>query len=314
MRSLLIVAISLLLSLYHVIVLSGEEKIVNTTMPALRATLLHMANEDQKIREQMAGNAGFSEERLESLRDLDIFHTNKLKTIYAKNGWPNTSMIGRDGVQAFWLLAQHSTDFDFQRTLLPHVQAAFDTGEIEANSYALFVDRILVREGKPQKYGTQIKEWVNKTPIPFPIENRNDVNTLRGSIGLFDLEDYLLLVKDAAFPEENTPLPFSDHDVADDKTGIGLVFDIKGSGPIENMTVQSFTVDKVETGSTAANAGINIGDRVIEIDGVPVEGSNINALIPAMDKPVGEDVTLVIKRPDGSLDKVRVEITAMPSE
>jgi hypothetical protein len=193
-------------------------------------------------------------------------------------------LISRDGVQVFWLLAQHSTDFDFQCALLPHVQTVFETGEIDANSYALFVDRLLVREGKPQKYGTQIKAWNNKTPITFPIKNRKDVNDLRGSIGLFDLEDYLLLVKDAAFPEENTPLPFSTHDIEEARIGIGLVFDIKGRGPIENRTVQSFTVDKVEVDSTAESACINVGDQVIEIDGVPVEGSNINELIAAMDK------------------------------
>jgi hypothetical protein len=297
-----------------VIVLSGEGKIVSPTMPELRATLLNMANEDQELRLQMAGNVNITEEHLKSLENTDKFHTDKLKLIYADHSWPDASMIGRDGVQAFWLLAQHSSDFDFQRTLLPHVQTAFDTGEIEANSYALFVDRLLVREGKPQKYGTQIKEWTNKTPILFPVQNRSNVNVLHGSIGLFDLEDYLLLAKDAAFPEENIQLPFSDHNGADSKTGIGLVFDIKGSGPIEAMTVQSFTVDKVEVGSTAANAGINVGDQVIEIDGVPVEGSNINTLIPAMDKPVGDDVSLVIKRPDGSLEKIEVEITAISSE
>jgi hypothetical protein len=314
MRSILIVAILLLLSLYHVIVLSGEGKIVSPTMPVLRATLLDMANEDQEHRLQMTGDANISEVHLKSLNDIDKVHTDKLKLIYAEHGWPNTSMIGQDGVQAFWLLAQHSSDFDFQRTLLPHVQKAFDTGEIDANNYALFVDRLLVHEGKPQKYGTQIKEWINKTPILFPVENRGNVNVLRGSIGLFDLEDYLLLVKYAAFPEENMQLPFSDHDAADSETGIGLVFDIKGSGPIEDMTVQSFTVDKVKVGSMAANAGINIGDQVIKIDGVLVEGSNINTLITAMDKPVGDDISLVIKRPDGSLDKIDVEITAISSE
>jgi hypothetical protein len=304
----------ILLFLSNVVVLSGENEIANLTMPRLRMTLLDMVDKDQAIRKEMVGNEEPSDQWLQSLRDMDESHTGELKNIFEKYGWLNASEIGRDGVQAFWLLAQHATDFDFQRALMPHIKEAFDEGKIEANSYALFVDRLLVREGKPQKYGTQIKEWVNKTPVPFPIENPDNVNSVRGNIGLFNLEDYLLLVKDAYFPEENTPLSFSDHELASDEVGIGLAFDIKGSGPMKNMTVKSFTVDRVKKGSTAANAGIAVGDRIIEIDGIPVEGSNMNRLIPAMDKSAGEAITLVVQKPDGKKDKVRVEVTAMSPE
>jgi hypothetical protein len=113
-----------------------------------------------------------------------------LKNSFSKYGWPTLSMVGYDGVDALWLLLQHSPDDDFQRNMLPHVKAAFDNGELNPHNYALFVDRVLVQDGKPQKYGTQIKEMINNTPVLYPIENRSSVNELRASIGLFNLEDY----------------------------------------------------------------------------------------------------------------------------
>ena len=310
MRSFIFITILLLLCAYNVVALPGENKAISPTMPALRAMLLDMADKDQAIRKTLVGITDPSAELMQPIIDIDESNTAKLKLIYAKNGWPNSLMIGRDGVNAFWLLVQHSPDFNFQKTILPHVKTAFNNGDIDGQCYAMFIDRLLVHEGKPQKYGTQIKNWVNKTPIPYTIENRSNVNTARASIGLFDLEDYLLLVRDAYFPDESTKLPFSDKNIDDDGNGIGFQLDIKGSGPIENMTVKSLTVVKVLTGSAASKAGVEVGDQIIEIDGLPVEGSNINTLISAIEKPAGETVTFMVKRPDNSKSKIIVEVTA----
>jgi len=274
--------------------------------------LLDMADKDQAIRKKLVGNVNPSDKSKKSMIDIDETHTAKLKTIFEKYGWPNISMIGYDGVQAFWLLAQHSTDDDFRHALMPHVKAAFDDGNLSPQSYALFVDQLLISDGKPQKYGTQIKEMVDKEPVLFPIENRRNVNALRASIGLFNLEDYLLLAKAATFPEEDIKPPFSDK--SKHNTGIGIEFDIRGSGPIENMTLETLTVSRVTKGSTADQAGIVAGDKIIEIDGMVVAGSNINTLMPAMDKPAGDHVTLVIKRLDDSQKKITVEIAATTPE
>jgi carboxyl-terminal processing protease len=80
------------------------------------------------------------------------------------------------------------------------------------------------------------------------------------------------------------------------------------------MTVKSLTVDKVLIGSTAAKAGVKVDDQIIEIDGLSVEGCNINTLIHAMEKPSGENVTLIIKRRGGSNNKITVEVTARTSD
>jgi hypothetical protein len=310
-----IAAILLSFSTYNTAVSSREKQVVYPTMPALRAMLIEMVDKDQTIRKTLVGVEQHSIDQIQSVKELDKSNTERLKIIFSKYGWPNSSMVGRDGVEAFFLIAQHTTDQDFRRTLLPHIEKVFNKGEISPQSYAMFVDGVLVSEGKPQKYGTQIKEFVDKMPVLYPIENRTNVNAARGSIGLINLEDYLLLAKIAYFPEEDTNAPFSDIQHENDKGGgIGVEFDLVGSGPIESMTLKSLIIEGVSKGSPAEKAGISVGDRIIEMDNIVVKGCDVRTLIPIMEKPPGDHVVLVIEKADGTRDKVTVEIAVSGSK
>ncbi len=280
-------------------------------MPELRSIILDMADKDQAIdqvlQETMTGKVKLSGEPdlPEELRKriVAIYQSNtvEVKKIFEQNGWPNSSMIGHDGVNAFWLLVQHSTDHEFRRIVLPSVKTAFSKGEIiDAQSFAWFVDQLLVNDGKPQRYGTKIKEWDGVTPILFDIENPRQVNVARGGIGLFNLEGYLSAVKACYLRESTCNNPAEVQDVEDNRGGIGVSLDIKGSGSIDTMTLKSLTVIKVIEDSPAARAGLQFGDRIIEIDGLSVEGRNGNTLLKALHKPVGSKVTIVVRQAVGS--------------
>ncbi len=303
----------------------ADESIVSASpaMPDLRKRILDMAAADEAIdrvlqsammgQDKVSGEAKPSAE-LEK-RVLAVYQSNTVaaKKIYEKKGWPNSSMIGLDGVNAFWLLVQHSTDNEFQRTVLPSVKTAFSKGEIiDAQSFAWFVDQLLVSDGKPQRYGMKIKEWDGATPILFDIENPSQVNVVRGGIGLFNLEGYLSAVKACYLRESTCNNPAGVHDVEDDGGGIGVSLDIKGSGSIDTMTLKSLTVIKVIKGSPAARAGLQFGDRIIEIDGLSVEGRNGNTLLKALHKPVGSKVTIVVRQTVGSERKITMVTTKLP--
>ncbi len=289
---------------------------VSPAMPELRKKILNMADEDESIdlvlqrammgQDKISGEAKPSAE-LEK-RVLAIYQSNTVeaKRIYQENGWPDSSMIGFDGVNAFWLLVQHSTDDDFTRTVQPAVKKAFGKGEIiDAQSYAWFVDNLLVKAGKPQRYGTLIESWDNGTPILFDLENPGRVNAVRGSIGLFNLEGYLAAVKTCYLQEPGCNNPTGALDKVDNSGWIGARLDIKGSGPVTAMTLKSLTVIKVASGSAAARAGLQIGDQFIEIDGLTVEGAtNPDALMAALHKPVGSEVTIVVRQPGGTRREV----------
>ena len=61
---------------------------------------------------------------------------------------------------------------------------------------------MLVGEGKPQVYGTQVKEWKGKEPVLQPIEDEANVDKRRAEVGLFPLSEYRELLKKMYFPQE----------------------------------------------------------------------------------------------------------------
>lgn len=99
--------------------LSEEKPTAGCAMPGLRAIILDMARKDQAVRENLTGTALPSAGLEKKIRDVDTYNTEMVKEIYPKNGWPYASMIGRDGVNAFWLLVQHATDLRMHDLPLP---------------------------------------------------------------------------------------------------------------------------------------------------------------------------------------------------
>jgi hypothetical protein len=64
------------------------------------------------------------------------------------------------------------------------LRAAERRGEVEPLNVALLEDRILILEGKPQQYGTQL-EWDSDDVLnPLPVADPADVDVRRGAVGL----------------------------------------------------------------------------------------------------------------------------------
>lgn len=65
--------------------------------------------------------------------------------------------------------------------------------EAEWSSLALLIDRINMREGKPQIYGSQIRGSDDGTLVVYEIENPEYVNQRRQEVGLGRIEDYVAI-------------------------------------------------------------------------------------------------------------------------
>lgn len=66
-------------------------------------------------------------------------------------------MVGEDGACAALLLAQHADrDPAFQRRCLDLMTEAAERGEASRAELAYLTDRVLLAEGQPQEYGTQV--------------------------------------------------------------------------------------------------------------------------------------------------------------
>jgi hypothetical protein len=113
--------------------------------PALREELLSLRIEDQTLRTRETVSA-------DDLVAVDEKNTARLKQIIAKYGWPTKTMVGQDGADAAWLLAQHADhDPAFQLLVLGLMEKLIPQGEASLNNYAYLFDRT----HRPQRYGTQ---------------------------------------------------------------------------------------------------------------------------------------------------------------
>ena len=169
----------------------------NVGNPTLRLELLSMKDRDQAIRNDFISK--MSTHRTDSVLlakmiAIDTANTQRIKEIIHQFGWPGRTFVGQDGAQAVFLIVQHSPDTLFQRSCLPLLQNAFKAGEASGQDLALLTDRVLVREGKPQLYGSQAR-FVNDKLILDPIEDEANVDKRRASLGLPPLSEYLEMLK-----------------------------------------------------------------------------------------------------------------------
>ncbi len=120
---------------------------------------------------------------------LDRKHTTRLKQIIKRYGWPTISLVGVDGTQWAWLLAQHADhDVAFQKRALKLMRALPDA-EVLKRNVAYLEDRVLVAEGKPQLYGTQFM-GSGADLQPQPIADEAELDNRRKAVGLEPFAEY----------------------------------------------------------------------------------------------------------------------------
>ena len=151
-------------------------------MTALRETLLEWRRRDQDLRQNSQDYRAWLE--------IDSAATAWLKAEIAARGWPD--QVGEDAAAAAFLIAQHSPDLEFQKVCLELLRGLLES-QSNAQHMAYLHDRICIREGKPQRYGTQLRPRVHGDGWElFPLEEADAVNLVRERIGLEPLEAYLL--------------------------------------------------------------------------------------------------------------------------
>lgn len=166
--------------------------------PALAAKLDSMFNTDQQYRVQIRQLEVFGttdSSQFKSIwHQMDITDSTNLVTvqnIIANHGWLGKEDIGDRGVLTMFLVIQHAGDLQVQLKYLPMLRQAAKDGKLERWNLAILEDRVLVRQGKKQLYGSQIgtDQKTGKHYI-LPIENEAQVNERRAEAGLQPLEIY----------------------------------------------------------------------------------------------------------------------------
>lgn len=129
------------------------------------------------------------QKRIHEFQDCCEENTFWLKGLIKKIGWPSLEIVGETGERYAWLIAQHSGDLDFQKYCLNLLNKEYPTKERKRH-IAYLTDRILIKEGKPQVYGTQF------TPSgqPFIIRNESEIDERRQKMGLEPFSEYYKLM------------------------------------------------------------------------------------------------------------------------
>lgn len=103
----------------------------------------------------------------------------ELDRLIERCGWPG-KLDGKRAARAAFFTIQHA-ELPYQLKYLPLVKAANGRGEISNEYLAWLIDRILVRQGKPQKYGSESDFGSGELA---PIEDSKNVNKRRKQLGL----------------------------------------------------------------------------------------------------------------------------------
>jgi len=126
---------------------------------------------------------------LQAATKIDEDNTAWLKQLVDAGGWPTTTLVGKDGAHAAWLLVQHADHNPrFQRQCLD-LMAVLPKGEVSQTDIAYLTDRVLLKEGKKQLYGTQFTSEDGKWK-PQPLEDEANVDARRAEAGLPSLAEY----------------------------------------------------------------------------------------------------------------------------
>jgi hypothetical protein len=127
----------------------------------------------------------------EKQEKIDKRNVKRLAEIIEKYGWPARSMVGKEGSFTAFLIIQHA-DLEYQKKYFPLLKEAVNEGEADRDDAALLEDRILMKEGKKQIYGTQLHfNEVNKKVELWPIEDEEGVDARRASVGLEPIAEYV---------------------------------------------------------------------------------------------------------------------------
>jgi len=158
--------------------------------PDIRSELLERVEKDQAARRAVQAPDNSDRQRvIEAVGEIDECNTSWMKSVVERTGWPTRSAVGADGAHAAWLLVQHADRDPAFQSLCLDLMEGFGEDEVSPIDVAYLTDRVRVNHGELQVYGTQFHE-VDGLLQPRPIENADQVDQRRLSVGLPTLAEY----------------------------------------------------------------------------------------------------------------------------
>jgi hypothetical protein len=154
--------------------------------------------EDQKYRlaiDEIESKYGFESQEMKNhlriINKKDSMNLLQVSAILDKFGCLGPDIVGEKANATLFLVIQHS-DQKTQEKYLPMMRDAVKNGKAQGSSLALLEDRVALRQGRKQIYGSQIhRNQQTGKYFVAPIEDEPNVNVRRAAVGLEPLEDYV---------------------------------------------------------------------------------------------------------------------------
>ncbi|HEX6576498.1 MAG TPA: DUF6624 domain-containing protein [Gemmatimonadaceae bacterium] len=172
----------------------GSDQPSSTDLAEARKQLETRIIADQKVREAFGAGGRLDSAQIVAMMRTDSANTAWLKSYVARWGWPTSAQIGDSAVNAAFIIVQHATqDTAFMRSMLPFITESYRRGDLKGQDVALLTDRLAIKSGKPQIYGTQLSFKEGKLVLD-PIADSAHVDERRQTMGMPPLSVYLHMI------------------------------------------------------------------------------------------------------------------------
>lgn len=120
----------------------------------------------------------------------DSLNLIQIQKLIGKYGWLGPRKVGFKGSRVFYLVVQHAS-LPIQEKYLPLMRKAVKSGNASRDDLAFLEDRILIRQGKMQIYGSQMKTDEKGVNYPIRLRDPDNVDFRRFNVGLEPMSQYL---------------------------------------------------------------------------------------------------------------------------
>ena len=177
---------------------AGEVTVMLEAVEAVRSRVDYLAPPEDRV----------AARHLARLELVERDNAARLGALMARCGWPRQSVEGAQAARGAWLVAQQrSEDMALQRQVVRQLELAVLDGEASPLHLASASDRLAVKEGRPQRYGTQLRQADACTWDYYPLDDRERVEARRRRLGLPTLESHrrainaMIIKENCASPE-----------------------------------------------------------------------------------------------------------------
>lgn len=178
-----------------IILANKEKKEANLDKPLVHILDTVLMTDQQysmqidKVEERYGRDSKEMKELWQTIKFYDSVNELKVTAILDEREWLGSDVIGSDGNSALFLVIQHA-DIETQQKYLPMMREAVKNGKARGSSLALLEDRVALRMGGKQIYGSQIGRDEDGNYFISPLEDPDNVDKRRAEVGLGPLNDY----------------------------------------------------------------------------------------------------------------------------